>query len=117
MEINNHTKFMFSQSFKELEKVVTEINESKGWEINESLLPGKIALMHSELSEALEWLREENPKSDHIPEFTGVEEEFADLIIRVMHFSYYKKFRIAEAVCAKLEFNKTRSHRHGEKSF
>ena len=34
-----------------------------------------IALMHSELSEALEAARHGNPASDKIPEYSGIEEE------------------------------------------
>ena len=74
-----------------------------------------IALMHSELSEALEYLRHGNPLSDHIPEFTGVEEELADLIIRVMDMAGAYGYRIPEAIIAKLEFNATREHMHGKK--
>ena len=47
-----------------------------------------IALMHSELSEALEAHLHGNPPSDHIPEFSGLEEEFADLLIRVFDTAY-----------------------------
>jgi len=42
-----------------------------------------IALMHSELSEALEAHRK-NLKDDHLPEFDGVDVELVDCIIRAM---------------------------------
>ena len=74
----------------------------------------KIALMHSELSEALEAIRHKNPPSDHIPEFSGVEEEFADVIIRIMDVAHYCKYRVAEALIAKMEFNESRSPKHGK---
>src|SRR6266403_4870495 len=60
-----------------------------------------IALMHSELSEALESLRHDDPPSDHIPEFTGAEEEFADCVIRIMNTAKRLKLRVAEAMFAK----------------
>ena len=77
----------------------------------------KIALMHSELSEALEALRHGNKPSEHIPEFSGVEEEFADVIIRIMNLSERRGWKIAEAVIAKAAFNATREYKHGGKKF
>jgi len=74
----------------------------------------KIALMHSELSEALEVLRHGNGPSDHIPAFSGVEEELADVIIRIMDFAEAFGFRIAEAVLEKHEFNVKRPFKHGK---
>lgn len=77
----------------------------------------KIALMHSELSEALEYERKGNGKSDHIPQFSGVEEEFADVIIRIMDYAAHKGLDVAGAVAAKHEFNLTRPFKHGGKAF
>jgi NTP pyrophosphatase (non-canonical NTP hydrolase) len=73
-----------------------------------------IALMHSELSEALEALRHGNGKSDHIPEFSFLEEEMADLCIRVGDFCEARGVRLDEAIKAKMAFNKTRPHKHGK---
>ena len=47
-----------------------------------------------ELSEALEGLRHGNPPSDHIPQFSSVEEEFADVIIRIMDHARARGFRV-----------------------
>lgn len=77
----------------------------------------RIALMHSELSEGLEGLRHGNPPSDHIPEFSAIEEELADCIIRIMDVSQERGWKVAEALEAKRRFNDTRSHRHGGKAF
>jgi len=78
----------------------------------------QIALMHSELSEGLEYERK-NPgaPSDHIPGFTGLEEEFADVLIRIFDTSAQRKLRLGEAVLAKMAFNATRPHKHGGKRF
>ncbi len=73
--------------------------------------------MHSELSEALEALRHGNGPSDHIPEFSGVEEELADVIIRICDVAQERGWRVAEAIIAKMAFNATRPHRHGNKKF
>lgn len=74
-----------------------------------------IALMHSELSEALEGLRHGNPKSDKIPEFDSVSEELADVIIRILDYSAGKKLRVAEAIFAKMAYNENRPYKHGKK--
>lgn len=73
----------------------------------------KLALMHSELSEALEADRKDLP-SDKIPGFTGVEEELADTVIRILDFAGHFQLRLAEALHAKLIYNLGREYRHGK---
>lgn len=80
---------------------------------NESEL---IALEHSELSEALEYIRHGNAVvSDHIPDFLGIEEEFADCVIRIADHCAGRHYRLGEAIVAKLRYNKTRPYLHGKK--
>ena len=73
-----------------------------------------IALVHSELSEALEAMRQGNPSSDKIIEFSAVEEELADAVIRIMDYAMGKDLDIAGAIIAKLEYNKSREFMHGK---
>lgn len=77
----------------------------------------RIVLMHAELSEGIEGLRHGNPPSDHIAQFSAIEEELADVIIRAMDMAEERKWRLAEAIIAKAAFNKNRPHRHGNKAF
>lgn len=74
-----------------------------------------ISLMHSELSECLEALRHNNPKSDHIHEFHGSEEELADIVIRAMDWARHRGWRLGEAIVAKMKFNEQRPFMHGKK--
>lgn len=75
-----------------------------------------IALKHSEISEALENIRHNYEPDDKIPEFTGEEAEYADVIIRIMDTAAAKNLRVAEALIAKIAMNKTRSYKHGGKT-
>lgn len=76
--------------------------------------PEMISLMHAELSECLEYLRNGNKISDHIPDFSGVEEELADVLIRVFDFAGGFHLRLGEALIAKMKFNEGRPTKHGK---
>lgn len=107
----------FVNAFQAKAAEVNQIAVEKGWWKGERNNGEIIALMHSELSEALEALRHGNPPDSHIPEFTGVEAELADVIIRIMDMAPARGWRIAEAVEAKIAYNRTRPHMHGGKKF
>lgn len=67
-----------------------------------------IALMHSELSEALEALRKD-AMDDKLPHRKGVEVELADTIIRILDFAGGFGLDIGGALVEKLEFNANRA--------
>lgn len=67
-----------------------------------------IALMHSELSEALEAIR--NNK-----EIDAIAEEMADCCIRIFDFCGSFHIDLEKAILDKMEFNEIRPHKHGKK--
>jgi len=64
---------------------------------------------------ALEAIRNSNPPSTKIPEFSQVEAELADVVIRVMDYAWAYKYNVAGAILQKIEFNETRPLKHGKK--
>lgn len=74
----------------------------------------KIALIHSEVSEALEGVRKPGPDA-HCPEFTSEEVELADALIRILDYAGGFNIRLSEAMEAKLLYNAQRPFKHGKK--
>lgn len=108
----------FLKSFEEMQKAVHKNATTHGfWDDAGSKNFGEqIALMHSELSEALEADRK-SLMSEKLPGFTGVEEELADTVIRIMDTAKGLGLRLPEAILAKHEFNKGRPFKHGGKKY
>ena len=103
-------EYIWNKLAKEIYKNAVEHDFWKG-EVNDG---ERMALIHAEVSEALSALREGNPSSNQIIEYTRAEEELADTVIRIMDYCFGKDLDIAGAILAKIEYNKSREYMHGK---
>lgn len=90
-------------------KEAFETAKSKGWHDEPREMGTILALIHSEVSEALEADR----KGNH----DNFAEELADVCIRVFDLCGSLNIDLEKAIKGKMEYNKTRTYKHGGKSY
>lgn len=76
--------------------------------IRASLIPQKLLLIHSEISEACEADRK-GLKDSHLPHRDGVEVELADAAIRIFDLAGALGYNLGNAIAEKMEFNAQRA--------
>jgi NTP pyrophosphatase (non-canonical NTP hydrolase) len=87
----------------------------KGWHDEEHSGAHYIGLMHGELSEALEYMRDPELPCDHLPDKDPVAVELADCIIRIFDYCGEKNLNLESAIIKKMQYNETRPHKHGKR--
>lgn len=99
------------------EQVYATAKKNGFWEDDGTPLPTKkaekLALMHSELSEALEAVRKPSPDK-YCPQFSSEAVELADALIRMLDYCEHYQIPLLEAAEAKAQFNSTRPYKHGK---
>ena len=108
-------------TLRELQEIAHAASRAKGWYDGDNAnrnIPEMLALIHSEVSEALEAYRDGDMsiryrEGDGKPE--GFGPELADILIRVGDLAEFLGIDLQSQVKCKMAFNATRPHRHGGK--
>lgn len=104
-------------TLNELVKESYERAKTKGWWDTDPGIPEKLALIHSEVSEALECYRDGEPVffTGEGGKPLGFGIELADVVIRVADLCGHLGIDLDYCVRVKSEFNERRPYRHGGK--
>ena len=103
-------------SLADFEEMVYQTNLANGWFESDRSFGEDIALLHSEVSEALEAFRDGDMGSireDGKPE--GVDSELADVLVRLLDTTRRYGVDLESILLKKLAYNATRGNRHGGK--
>lgn len=118
---------------KGIQERIYDIAYTHGWYAEDRTFGDRIALCHSELSEALEEFRNGHHLTEVYyehsnecktqsfqcicnPKPEGVPIELADVIIRLMDMAEADGIDLADAIAIKVRYNATRPFRHGGKA-
>lgn len=107
-------------TLNEWQSRVAEWAIRKGWWNPEGRNPLEmLMLINTETAECAEAFRNGNPPCTKpgCEGITEAEEEMADTIIRMLHFSAEMGWNLERALALKMAYNETRPHRHGGKKY
>lgn len=110
----------FEVAFRNVQRAVHGNSVEHGFwddypqDLNADQVAAKLALIHSEISEALEAVRDNYPESQKIAVTGQFEEELADAVIRIMDLAEYTGVDVAKALIEKAVYNRSRPFKHGK---
>lgn len=115
----------YAQALNEIADEISTVSEAKGFWPDQDpiwLIATKLALIDSEVAEALEVHRErfDDDEEDPVTSWTPMQEdkfaeEIADIIIRALDLGGFCGFDIGNIVLSKIEINKGRPPKHGKR--
>jgi len=123
---------IFEVMINDLAQNIHKTAKDKGFYNSERNMGEMLALIHSEVSEALEADRKNGYATGNVRDVLGLdlelfkehfeaelkntfEDELADIVIRVMDLAAYKSIDLEGHIQAKIRYNTTREHKHGKK--
>jgi NTP pyrophosphatase (non-canonical NTP hydrolase) len=112
-----------TKSLADMADEVFQIECMLGWQPNDNRFGESMALLHSEVSEALEAYRSWGTadqtavqiKADQPPKPEGVGSELADVLIRLLSSARQYGVDLEAEYERKCAYNRTRTYRHGGK--
>lgn len=122
-------KHQAQQVFARMQEEVKHLNQSKGWYDTRRTFAEDVALLHSEVSEALEEYRRHGTEDRtvqptasanvnerlHPPRPLGVPSELADVLIRLLDTCERYEIDLVKAFDEKMKYNWNRPYRHGDR--
>lgn len=99
---------LIAENVNELQTLCYGLSKDSGWHDKPVEFGTRIALIHSEASEALEGHRK-RLMDDHLPNRPMAEVELADVIIRVCDLAGAEGYDLGGAIVEKLAYNQQRA--------